>query len=109
LYSQEVISTVKTLLEVNGNKADHRDWKIQLLADSLEQSQKLPIKKTTDININGRQLMKYFHREGGIWIKELLGILEEEILYNRLENDYEKIVEWIDTNVEIETGNIKVN
>ncbi|WP_020008326.1 CCA tRNA nucleotidyltransferase [Salinicoccus albus] len=109
LYSPEVISTVKTLIEINGSKADDRDCKIQLLIDSLEQSQKLPIKKTTDININGRQLMKYFNQEGGIWIKELLGILEEEILYNRLENDYDKIVKWIDANVEIETGNIKVN
>ena len=109
LYSPEVLSTVKTLIEINGSRADRRDRKIQLLVNSLEQSRELPIKKITDIDINGRQLMKYFNREGGIWIKELLSILEQEILYNRLENDYDKILEWIDANVEIETGNINVN
>lgn len=107
MYPKEVLSAVKTLIEDNG--AEHRDKKIKLLKYSLETKQKLPIQKMTDININGRQLMRYFNQTGGVWIKELFGILEEEILYNRLENDYEKIVEWIDANVEIEAGDIRVH
>lgn len=55
----------------------------------------LPIKSRTDLLISGHDLMTLFNRKAGPWIKEYLALIEDAILEGELENQLDKIREWV--------------
>lgn len=55
----------------------------------------LPIKSKQDLKMTGTELMKVLNRPPGAWIKEMLTKIEKEILEGRLENENERIREWV--------------
>ncbi|MBR2998113.1 MAG: CCA tRNA nucleotidyltransferase [Bacilli bacterium] len=59
---------------------------------------KLPIKSRKDINISADTIMKELNKEPGEFLKTIFDMIESEILYNRLENDEEKIITFIKDN-----------
>lgn len=59
-------------------------------------TEELSIHSRKEINVNGHTLMKWFsHREPGQWIEEMLQAIEQAIVMNELENNEQKIKEWI--------------
>lgn len=56
----------------------------------------LPIKSRSDIQFNGNDLIKLFpHKKRGRWISDMIEKIEEEIVFNKLENKYNIIEEWV--------------
>ena len=55
----------------------------------------LPIKNIKDIKINGDEICKVLNIKPSRIIKDILHDLEKEIIYNRLENEYDEIVKYI--------------
>lgn len=105
-YNYDTLKNVEAL--VNENQfSDKLRWH-NILGEAIEMKPVLPIQKTSDIDIDGKELMQHFERKGGRWIKELFTILEQEILYNQLQNDKKKLLEWIDVHVEFKEGNISL-
>lgn len=105
-YNYDTLENVEALVNLNRFSKKLR-WQ-QTLSEAIGAKPLLPIQKTSDINLNGKEMMQHFESSGGRWIKELYTILEQEILYNGLENEKEKIWEWIDAHVEFKEGNIEL-
>ncbi len=105
-YNYDTLENVEAL--VNDNRFSKKLQWGRMLREAIEMKPLLPIHQTSDIDIGGKELMHHFNYRGGRWIKDLYTILEYEILSNHLQNDKEKILEWIDVNVEFEEGNIKL-
>lgn len=61
----------------------------------IKQYHQLPIKSKQDLKLTGTDLMKLLNRAPGPWIKETLTIIENNILDGQLENEREKIREWV--------------
>ncbi|WP_144547430.1 CCA tRNA nucleotidyltransferase [Bacillus sp. X1(2014)] len=55
----------------------------------------LPIKERAEINVSGNDLMDWYNKRGGPWLKETLLDIENSILSCQLENNKEKIKEWL--------------
>lgn len=107
-FSNEEKSTVKKSLEA----AELEKWDLwtfysysakQLeLASRLRRSEcdwtakksGLAIQSKSDLAANGRDFMKWAEAKAGPWLKEAIEEVERLVVYNRLENDIEKIKEW---------------
>ncbi|WP_040208388.1 CCA tRNA nucleotidyltransferase [Neobacillus jeddahensis] len=57
----------------------------------------LPIKQRSDISVTGGDLMEWFQRHGGPWLKETILKIEYAILMGVVMNDKQKIKEWLMT------------
>lgn len=55
----------------------------------------LPIKERTDLEIAGSDLLSWFNKKPGPWIKECLFKIESAVLEGLIENDKIKIKEWL--------------
>lgn len=56
---------------------------------------KLPILSSKDINIKPIEISKILNRNPGSYLKDIMKDIEKEIVRNNLDNDYEKIKEYI--------------
>lgn len=105
-YNYDTLENVRKL--VNTNRFSRKlEWN-SILGEALEMKPSLPIQHISDIDIDGRELMRHFEARGGRWIREVFAVLEHEILFNLLPNEKTKILEWMDMHVEFEEGNIKL-
>ncbi|RDW22130.1 CCA tRNA nucleotidyltransferase [Oceanobacillus chungangensis] len=69
---------------------------LQQLINIQEQ---LPIQKSKDLSINGNDLMALFPNiKGGPWLKQMLIMIEKEVIFGRLQNTEYDIKEWIKWN-----------
>ncbi|GAA4071721.1 CCA tRNA nucleotidyltransferase [Amphibacillus indicireducens] len=85
VYDQRFISMVNRVL---GQVID--------LKKINEIRSQLPIKNRRDIKINGHDLqLLYPNKARGNWIRSYLELIEQKIIAGKLENDFEKIKEWI--------------
>ncbi|WP_428908912.1 CCA tRNA nucleotidyltransferase [Niallia sp. Krafla_26] len=55
----------------------------------------LIIKDRQELAVTGNDLMKWNNEDGGPWIKEQLQFIEEAVLSGRVDNDKDKIREWL--------------
>jgi tRNA nucleotidyltransferase (CCA-adding enzyme) len=55
----------------------------------------LPIKERNNIDVTGRDIMEWFQTEGGPWLRDTLLKIECAILAGDIQNDKEKIKEWL--------------
>ncbi|NRD80551.1 CCA tRNA nucleotidyltransferase [Bacillus sp. BRMEA1] len=61
----------------------------------LDRYEQLPIKARTDLAVDGSDLMMWFDKSGGSWIKETLLKIEAAILEEKIVNDKQHIKEWL--------------
>ncbi|MCE5089705.1 CCA tRNA nucleotidyltransferase [Staphylococcus devriesei] len=66
-----------------------------------EVAQQLPIHERKEMNINGGDLLNYFHKKSGPWLKEVLREIECAIITNKVQNVKKEILEWVKDNVKI--------
>jgi tRNA nucleotidyltransferase (CCA-adding enzyme) len=92
LYSAglNVLLSVERLYHVL-MKSDHREA-IESLTNIY---QNLPIKERTDLDLVGSDLVTWFNRKPGPWIKESLFKIESAVLEGLIENNKKKIKEWL--------------
>jgi tRNA nucleotidyltransferase (CCA-adding enzyme) len=92
LYSagrDHILSTEKLYHVIHGsNEVKSSEHWIRLY-DSL------PIKDRSEMNVTGNDVMDWFNKRGGPWLKETLLTIEADIIAGKLENDKEKIKEWL--------------
>lgn len=55
----------------------------------------LPIKGRSEIAVNGRDIMDVLGTKPGVYLKELISKIEEEILLGNLANDKEEIIKYV--------------
>ena len=61
----------------------------------LNQYQKLPIKQRSDLAVTGGDLMEWFNQKGGPWLKKTILKIEQAVVDAKVENDKQKIKEWL--------------
>ncbi|WP_042355289.1 CCA tRNA nucleotidyltransferase [Bacillus rubiinfantis] len=85
-----VIESVEKLYcEIKGIAAIQKVQQLRIKFDSL------PIKNSKEIVVTGNDLMDWFSREPGSWLKEMLSKIEQAILARQVKNDKQKIKEWL--------------
>ncbi|ETI66621.1 CCA tRNA nucleotidyltransferase [Neobacillus vireti] len=84
-----ILSVEKLYLVINGMKETDsiNHW--------LDLYDKLPIKHPADIKVTGNDVMKWLDKSGGPWLKETLVEIENAIVARKLENNKQKIKEWL--------------
>ncbi|MHC5267564.1 CCA tRNA nucleotidyltransferase [Enterococcus sp. LJL98] len=84
---EETILTVESLLPYYG------------LASQQEEARnayhKLPIKKLTDLAINGHDLMTEFQKPGGRWLKEALEKCEQSVVEGQIKNKKKSLFDYL--------------
>lgn len=68
----------------------------------LQRYQALPIHQLKDLAINGHDLMNYFNRRGGSWLKQLLSLCESAVLMNEIKNEYQELLSYANSKVDCE-------
>jgi len=63
----------------------------------LDLYQQLPIKQRSEMNVTGSDLMEWYNRQGGPWLKETILKIEQAIIAGEIANDKRKIKEWLKT------------
>lgn len=68
----------------------------------LQRYQALPIHQLKDLAINGHDLMTYFNRRGGSWLKQLLSLCESAVLMNEIKNEYQELLSYVHSKMDCE-------
>lgn len=84
---EECIQQVERIIDVLGRKKGEES--------PIDLYRSLPIKKRTDIEVTGQDLIKWYEKKPGKWISELLEKIEYAILEEEIVNNKEQIKEWL--------------
>ncbi|GAB2574695.1 CCA tRNA nucleotidyltransferase [Gracilibacillus alcaliphilus] len=61
-----------------------------------EYQEQFPIQSKRDLAVNGKDIQNFFAaRKAGAWIQELLQQVEKAVVLKEIENDYDRIREWL--------------
>lgn len=83
------ISSERLYLVINGIEAN------ESIKEYVEMYDGLPIKERSEMDLTGTDLMDWFNKSGGPWVKELLFKVEQAILEGRVDNNKKIIKEWL--------------
>ncbi|MDQ1001742.1 tRNA nucleotidyltransferase (CCA-adding enzyme) [Neobacillus niacini] len=61
----------------------------------LQVYEQLPIKERSEMDVTGNDLMEWFNKTGGPWVKELLFKIEQAIIAGKIANNKKIIREWL--------------
>lgn len=91
-YNEHIILNLKNI--IRDNNFLNQQY-LNQIDDILLEKKRLMIKSKKELAVNGNDLMKALNRRGGPWLKELLSEIERNVLYSKLDNNYESIIEWV--------------
>jgi tRNA nucleotidyltransferase (CCA-adding enzyme) len=83
------ISSERLYLVINGIEGN------ESIKEYVEIYDGLPIKERSEMDLTGTDLMDWFNKSGGPWVKELLFKVEQAILEGRVDNNKKIIKEWL--------------
>jgi tRNA nucleotidyltransferase (CCA-adding enzyme) len=83
------ISSERLYLVINGIEGN------ESIKEYVEMYDGLPIKERSEMDLTGTDLMDWFNKSGGPWVKELLFKVEQAILEGRVDNNKKIIKEWL--------------
>jgi tRNA nucleotidyltransferase (CCA-adding enzyme) len=83
------ISSERLYLVINGIEGN------ESIKEYVEMYDGLPIKERSEMDLTGTDLMDWFNKSGGLWVKELLFKVEQAILEGRVDNNKKIIKEWL--------------
>ncbi|MFT4413068.1 CCA tRNA nucleotidyltransferase [Fredinandcohnia humi] len=86
-YGMDCIQQVERIIDVIGRDKEY--------PSPIDEYKRLLIKKRTDIEITGNDLIAWFNQKPGKWISDCFERIENAILENKLDNNKEKIKEWL--------------
>ncbi|MCL6574143.1 MAG: CCA tRNA nucleotidyltransferase, partial [Bacillus sp. (in: Bacteria)] len=84
-----IISSEKLYLVIKGLK------ETQSIEYWLHLYEMLPIKGRSEMNVTGSDLMSWFDKSGGPWVKEILLMVEHAIVDGKVVNEKRRIKEWL--------------
>ncbi|MEH7380763.1 CCA tRNA nucleotidyltransferase [Bacillus sp. JJ1533] len=82
----ECVQQVERILEILG---------VHQEVSAYQEFCQLPIKQRSDLMVTGEDLILWYNQKPGKWIAELYVTVENGILENKVENNKEKIKEWL--------------
>jgi tRNA nucleotidyltransferase (CCA-adding enzyme) len=86
---ETVLSVEKLYFVINNLKEKETIYRWQEIYNHL------PIKHRAEMNVSGNELMSWFNRVGGPWVKEVLDKIEQAIVEGKVENEKKHIKEWL--------------
>jgi tRNA nucleotidyltransferase (CCA-adding enzyme) len=90
LFDEEILVHAESLVHV---------WQIGIppmpIETIINNKRSLPIQSKSDLVVTGKDLMDWFNKRGGPWLKEALSAIEMAVLHQKVVNDATKIKEWI--------------
>jgi tRNA nucleotidyltransferase (CCA-adding enzyme) len=86
---ENIRSTEKLYLVIKGIKDT------ESIGNWITQFDVLPIKQRSEIDVTGNDLMDWFNKRGGPWLKETLLAIENNILDGQVVNNKQQIKEWL--------------
>ena len=90
------------------NDHNHLTRQSSLLQEAKTSKLSLPIRSKKDLEVDGRDLMELYTSRSGPWVKECLNIIEREVLFGRLENNYNDIIDWVKRHVKVESASVEI-
>lgn len=102
-YDEEMIDRLLTMNSDNDLIKD-----VSALKEALTLQPSLIIRNKKDLEINGRHLIGLYEMKSGPWIKECLNIIEKEVLFERINNNHNDIINWVKRHVEVGPESIKI-
>ena len=66
-----------------------------------EINQQLQFHERKEMAVNGKDILAYFNKNGGPWLKNVLREIECAIVTDRIKNNKEEILKWVNENVKI--------
>lgn len=90
------------------NDHNHLTGQSSLLQEAKTSKLSLPIRSKKDLDVDGLDLMELYTSRSGPWIKECLNIIEREVLFGRLENNYNDIIDWVKRHVKVESASVEI-
>ena len=94
LYSAKLENAISTEKVVN--ILNNQDV-LTGVSELKSQFNNLTIKDRHELAVSGKDLMQWENKQGGPWIKEALQSIEKAVLTKIVENEKEKIREWLQT------------
>ncbi|KQL20244.1 CCA tRNA nucleotidyltransferase [Cytobacillus solani] len=61
----------------------------------LEQYETLPIKQRSELNVTGNDLLDWFQKKQGPWIREKIEMVEKAVIHRKVSNHNQSIREWL--------------
>ena len=102
-YHEDVIRRLIRLNQYNELIED-----VTVLEEALILQPSLIIRSKKDLEINGSHLMEFYDQKSGPWIKECLNLIENEVLFERVNNNHNDIINWVKKHVEVGSESIEV-
>ena len=102
-YETEILTGVNAI--INSNELLSPNHKVQLQS-AIDTKPHLLIQNRNALAVNGNILMSALNARGGPWLRECLDTIEEEVLLENIENNEAEIINWVNSHVENEDGNI---
>jgi tRNA nucleotidyltransferase (CCA-adding enzyme) len=68
----------------------------------------LPIQHRQDLAIRGKAILETYATSGGPWVKEMLSVLEEAVIFEKVKNNQDDLIDWMKANVIIKDRHIKI-
>ncbi|HBV22400.1 MAG TPA: CCA tRNA nucleotidyltransferase [Jeotgalicoccus sp.] len=102
-YETVILTGVNAI--INSNELLSPNHKVQLQS-AIDTKPHLVIPNRNALAVNGNILMSALNARGGPWLRECLDTIEEEVLLENIENNEAEIINWVNSHVENEDGNI---
>ncbi|WP_453995473.1 CCA tRNA nucleotidyltransferase [Bacillus nitroreducens] len=83
---EECIQQVERILDVLGIRQD---------GSLYQEYRQLPIKQRSEMVISGKDLLQWYDKKPGKWVSQVLEKVENGILERQVENNKDKIKEWL--------------
>ncbi|WP_213810348.1 CCA tRNA nucleotidyltransferase [Jeotgalicoccus sp. WY2] len=102
-YETDILTSVNVI--INNNELLSANHKEQLQS-AIDMEPHLVIHNRNELAVNGNALMTALNARGGPWLSVCLDTIEQEVLLENIENNESEIINWVNSHVTNEDGNI---
>lgn len=102
-YDEDILNNLSDIIKKNDLIDDNSTNCLQM---AVEEMTHLIIRSKNELAIDGNTLMTALNTRGGPWVRKCLETIEMEVLFGRLKNTEKELINWVNTHVKNEDGNI---
>lgn len=102
-YETNILDGVNAIINSNGLLNKDAQQKLQ---SAIDIEPHLAIHDRSELTIDGNALMTALNVRGGPWLRKCLDTIEQEVLLENIKNNETEIINWVNSHVKNEDGNI---
>lgn len=102
-YETNILDGVNAIINSNGLLNKDAQQKLQ---SAIDIEPHLVIHDRSELTIDGNALMTALNVRGGPWLRKCLDTIEQEVLLENIKNNETEIINWVNSHVKNEDGNI---